>query len=268
MRLRPQLMGILNVTPDSFSDGGENVALDTALARAEALVREGANIIDIGGESTRPGARPVSLQEEMDRVLPVIEALAGCEAELSVDTRKPEVARTAVKAGAHIWNDVTALGYDESSPGLAAELGCKVVLMHMQGQPETMQDEPEYDDVVGDIRSYLEGRIEVALKAGVAKHNIIVDPGIGFGKRLKDNLDVLARLDAFHSLGCPILLGTSRKSFIGRIDGSDVKERLGGSIASALWGASLGASIIRVHDVKQTVQALKVWQAIRERDNG
>ena len=267
-------MGILNVTPDSFyqrqaahSDGGRFKGVSRAVERAHEMMAEGADIIDIGGESTRPGADVVEQAQELARVIPVIEALKGIDAEISIDTRRPGVARAAVAAGASIWNDVTALEFDTRSPKMAALLGCEVVLMHMRGSPETMQDNPHYKDVVADVMAYLKGRMRAAMKAGVKPENIIIDPGIGFGKRLEDNLDLLQHLDDFHKLGCPILLGTSRKSFIGKIDGSTVDERLGGSIASALWGASMGASILRAHDVKETVQALKVWRAIGEREN-
>ena len=265
----PKIMGILNVTPDSFSDGGQFDGVEQAVAQAHAMVAAGADIIDIGGESTRPGADVVDEAEELGRVTPVIEALAGIDAEISIDTRRPEVALAAVGAGASIWNDVTALEFDAGSPAMAAKLGCKVVLMHMRGTPETMQKNPHYKNVVTEVIAYLKGRMSVALKAGVQVENIILDPGIGFGKRLEDNLDLLQHLDDFHMLGRPILLGASRKSFIGKIDASDAKsdagDRLGGSIASALWGASMGASILRVHDVGETVQAVRVWRAIGER---
>ena len=200
--------------------------------------------------------------------MPVIKSLKGIDAEISIDTRRPVVARSAVEAGASIWNDVTALEFDAASPDIAAKLGCKIVLMHMRGTPETMQENPHYKNVVAEVMGYLKARMSVAIKAGVKKGNIILDPGIGFGKRLEDNLDLLQHLDDFHILGRPILLGASRKSFMGKIDGSEATDRLGGSIASALWGASMGASILRVHDVKETVQALKVWRAIGERENG
>ncbi len=261
----PRIMGILNVTPDSFSDGGVYARIDKAIARAHEMVANGADLIDIGGESTRPGARAISVIEELDRVLPVVEALVNCGADISIDTRKPEVAEAAIKAGAKIWNDVTGLEFDKESLPTAARLDCQIVLMHMRGSPETMQDNPEYIDAVGEINNYLKGRAQAALKAGVKRENIILDPGIGFGKRLEDNLDILQRLDDFHAHGYPILLGASRKSFIGAIDGSEADERLGGSLAAALWGAAQGVAILRVHDVKQTVQALNVWRAIGKR---
>lgn len=258
----PIIMGILNVTPDSFSDGGQFSGLEQAVAHARAMLNEGADILDIGGESTRPGAKPISVQEEIDRVLPVVEALSDIDSDISIDTCKPEVAEVAIRAGATIWNDVTALEYEKHSPDIAAKLGCKVVLMHMQGSPENMQDKPRYSNVVAEVSVYLKKRVNAAIQAGVQRENLIIDPGIGFGKRLEDNLNLLQNLDAFHALGCPVLLGASRKSFIGALDDSTAEERLGGSLAAALWGSAHGASMIRVHDVKQTAQALKVWHAI------
>ncbi len=261
-------MGILNITPDSFSDGGRFVDVDVAVAHAHALCAAGADIIDIGGESTRPGAEEINAEEELERVIPVIEALSGIDVKISIDTRRPDVAKAAVEAGARIWNDVSALTFAKNSPAVAAQLGCKIVLMHMRGTPKTMQAAPRYKDVAAKIMAFLAARVEAALGADVKLENIILDPGIGFGKRLGDNLDLLHNLDGFHKLNLPILMGTSRKNFINMIDKSAVDERLGGSLASALWAASKGADIIRVHDVAQTVQALKVWQAIEERGNG
>lgn len=261
----PKIMGILNVTPDSFSDGGDFLDVERAVARAREMVAEGADIIDIGGESTRPGADTVGQTQELARVLPVIKALNGLNAEISIDTRRPETAKAAVEAGACIWNDVTALTYKSTSVAMAAKLGCKVVLMHMKGNPKSMQKNPHYDDVVSEVGGFLKDRMQAAVDGGVKPENIILDPGIGFGKRLQDNLDLLGHLDDFHALGCPILIGTSRKSFIGKIDGSKPGNRLAGSLASALWAANKGASILRVHDVKETVQAVNVWQAIGER---
>ncbi len=259
---RPKIMGILNVTPDSFSDGGNFLDVERAVARVREIVDEGADIIDIGGESTRPGADTVGQTQELARVLPVIKSLAGLDAEISIDTRRPDVAEAAVAAGANIWNDVTALSYKPNSIVMAAQLGCPVVLMHMKGQPKSMQDKPYYDDVVAEVSDYLKTRAQAAVDGGVKPRNIILDPGIGFGKRLEDNLALLQHLDDFHALGFPILIGTSRKSFISKIDKSTPDNRLGGSLASALWAASMGASILRVHDVKETVQALKVWGKI------
>ena len=265
---RPQIMGILNVTPDSFSDGGKLTSVSAAVKAANAQVAAGADIVDIGGESTRPGAKPVTIKDELKRTIPIIEKLSadwqkkGITAEISIDTRKPQVARAAIKAGAHIWNDVSALTYDEASPETAAKLGCKVILMHAQGSPETMQDDPSYEDTLGEIKLWLSTRVAIAIASGVSKDKIMVDPGIGFGKRLEDNLAILRHLEIFQDIGCPVLLGASRKSYINKIDGSEVDQRLGGSLATAIWGGANGADILRVHDVQETAQALAVWEAI------
>lgn len=265
---RPKIMGILNVTPDSFSDGGRNADLESAVKKALSLIDEGADIIDIGGESTRPGATEISIKDEIQRTVPVIAALRESMRDLdrepliSIDTRKPDVAEAAIHMGADIWNDVTALTFDSRSEAIAAELACPLIMMHIQGSPATMQDNPVYGDTVGDIKNWLARRMDAAEFAGIERRNITIDPGIGFGKTLDDNLSLLANLDVFKTLGCPILMGTSRKSFIGKIDGSHVDDRVGGSIASALWSVANGADIIRVHDVAETVQALKVWEAI------
>lgn len=259
-----RVMGILNMTPDSFSDGGLLPDLEAGLARATAMIRAGADILDVGGESTRPGARPVSVGEEIARIAPLIRALsAQGQVPISVDTMKAEVARAAVAAGASIWNDVAAL----RGPGsleAAAELGCQVVLMHMQGEPGTMQQEPCYDDVVAEVTDFLAARAEAAMAAGVARDRIWLDPGIGFGKHMvRHNLPLLAGLDRVVALGFPVLLGVSRKSFIGALDeGAAADARLGGSIAAALAGAAAGVAAVRVHDVREHVQALRVWQAI------
>ena len=265
---RPQIMGILNVTPDSFSDGGRYDALDLAVKRGLELVDEGADILDIGGESTRPGAEEVSIKEEVRRTVPVIMALREQSRDLerditiSIDTRKPEVAEAAILAGADIWNDVTALTFDPRSESLAADLGCPVIIMHMQGSPETMQHNPYYGNVVAEVKDYLARRIDALDFAGIARDMITIDVGIGFGKSLEDNLALIANLPEFKSLGCPMLMGASRKSFIGKIDGSSADDRLGGSLAAALWSAQAGADILRVHDVSETVQAVKVWGSI------
>ena len=265
---RPKIMGILNVTPDSFSDGGNFTSQKSAIAQAESMIDAGADIIDIGGESTRPGAETVSIEKELGRVLPVIKKLKTlikkkkAAVQISVDTRKADVAREAIGAGADIWNDVSALTFDDHSVDVAVELDCPLILMHALGPPKTMQDDPRYEDVIGEIKLWLATRIAVAIAAGVDPKNITIDPGIGFGKRLEDNLEILRSLSSFRDLECPILMGASRKSFIGKIDGSDAGNRLGGSIASAIWSSSQGADIIRVHDVGETVQALKVWSAI------
>lgn len=260
-------MGVVNVTPDSFSDGGRHFDAPSALAHARALIAAGADLLDIGGESTRPGAAPVSEAEEIARVVPLIRALRAESAlPISVDTMKPGVARAAVAAGATLWNDVTALRHAPESLETAAELGCEVVLMHMQGEPATMQAEPHYDDVVREVADFLVARAAAAMAAGVAREKIWLDPGIGFGKHMiRHNLPLLAGLERITGLGFPVLLGVSRKSFIGRLDGGAPAEaRLGGSIAGALWGAQAGVAAVRVHDVRETVQALKVWQAIGE----
>ena len=267
----PQLMGIVNVTPDSFSDGGEYLDPEVAIAHGRELVAEGAQILDIGGESTRPGAAEVGAAEERARVLPVIAGLAagergGAPARISIDTSKAEVAAAAIEAGATIVNDVTALADPEMAPLCAAAAEPKrpieLVLMHMQGTPRTMQEDPVYDDVVTDVRDFLAARIERALAAGVAEERIWIDPGIGFGKTLEHNLELLRRLGELRSLGRPIVLGTSRKSFIGKITGREVGERLGGSIASAVLGVRAGAEVLRVHDVAATRDALAVAAAV------
>ena len=264
---RPQIMGVLNVTPDSFSDGGKFVGLETAVSQGRSLIEDGADILDIGGESTRPGAKTVSGEEEIARVVPIIQAIRETlkdndpEPVISIDTRKPEVAEAAILAGADIWNDVSALTYSEDSLSLAADLGCPVILMHAQGSPETMQDRPSYEDPVGEILSYLRARIEACEAAGIDRHKITIDPGIGFGKRLSDNLAILRETSRFAEVA-PTLIGTSRKSFIQKIDGSPVEKRLSGSLSSALYAAQQDAAILRVHDVAETLQALRVWEAI------
>jgi dihydropteroate synthase len=265
---RPKIMGILNVTPDSFSDGGRYEGLEQAVKGAIRLIEDGADIIDIGGESTRPGAEEISPKEEIRRTVPVIAALREATRDyeidpvISIDTRKPDVAEAAVLAGADIWNDVTALTFDTRSEGVAADLACPVIIMHMQGSPETMQHNPHYNEAVADVKNYLAKRIDALDFAGVERGHITIDPGIGFGKRQEDNLALFRHLESFKELGCDILMGASRKSFIGRIDGSRADDRLGGSIAAALWSAQAGANILRVHDVSETVQALRVWEAI------
>lgn len=264
---RPKIMGILNVTPDSFSDGGQFANLDAAVAQARRLIDEDADILDIGGESTRPGATTVTVAEEIARTVPVIKAIREVlkdqdpEPVISIDTRKPEVAEAAILAGADIWNDVSALTYSNDSLSLAADLACPLILMHAQGSPETMQERPSYDDPVGEILAYLESRIDACDAAGIDPTQITIDPGIGFGKRLSDNLAILHATSRFAALA-PTLIGTSRKSFIQKIDGSPVEKRLPGSLASALYAAKEGAAILRVHDVAETVQALRVWESI------
>jgi dihydropteroate synthase len=259
------VMGIVNVTPDSFSDGGRLASVEAAIAHGLRLVEEGADILDIGGESTRPGAAPVTLAGETARVLPVIEGLrARWFGPISIDTMKPEVARAAVTAGATMWNDVTALGHAPESLAAAAELGCDVALMHMQGEPRTMQSDPHYENVVAEVTDWLTARAEAAIAAGVARERIWLDPGIGFGKTAAHNLALTAHLDRLVATGFPILYGASRKRTIQSVDptASDPGDRLGGSLALALEAARAGASIIRVHDVRETVQALAVQAAV------
>ena len=265
----PALMGVLNVTPDSFSDGGAFLEAGKAIAHGLRLEREGARILDVGGESTRPGAEPVTPAEELERILPVIAGLrAKTDAVISVDTRNPKTAEAAINEGATIWNDVSALSHTPESLTVAARLNCIVVLMHAQGGPKTMQDRPYYDDVVEEVYAYLSARIEAAVAAGVLKENIIVDPGIGFGKTLDHNLTLLSALERFQALEAPVLLGASRKRFIEAIEsraglpGSSGDERLAGSIAAVLAGMRRGVSIFRVHDVKETRQAILTARAI------
>ena len=262
---KPSIMGVVNVTPDSFSDGGQFLSVPAAVDHGLRLLEQGADRLDIGGESTRPGAEPLSAQAEMDRVLPVIEALRQSTAcPISIDTLKADVARAAVQAGATIWNDVTALRGSEDAASVAAELGVPVVLMHMQGEPGTMQVAPHYEDVVTEVCAFLSERAAAAMVAGVAREAISLDPGIGFGKNLAHNLTLLAHLDQIMALGFPVLLGVSRKRFVQALDptATEPTDRLGGSLAAALAGARAGVDVIRVHDVRETVQALKVWQAI------
>ena len=261
-------MGIVNVTPDSFSDGGLAATTQAAVVHALRLAAEGADVLDIGGESTRPGAEPVSLQEELDRVIPVIERLVrATEAPLSIDTLKPEVAKAAMAAGARIWNDVTALGADDA-PAAAASLDADIILMHMQGEPRSMQAAPHYDDVVVEVEAFLLARAATAEAAGVARERIWLDPGIGFGKTLAHNLTLLGALPRLAAHGYPVLLGASRKRFIAALDPSQppADARLGGSLAAALWGARSGCRMVRVHDVAQTAQALALWSAIEARE--
>lgn len=259
-------MGIVNVTPDSFSDGGRFLDHASALAHARLLIANGADILDIGGESTRPGAAPVTQADELARVIPLIEAIrADSDVAISIDTMKPAVARAAVAAGATIWNDVAALRFAPDAPQAAAELGCEVVLMHMLGEPGTMQDAPVYDDVVAQVEAFLLARADAAMAAGVAREKIWLDPGIGFGKTLAHNLSLLAALPRLVALGYPVLLGASRKRFIAAIDplGAAAEARLGGSLAAHLVGAAAGVAAVRAHDVRETAQALAVWEAVR-----
>jgi dihydropteroate synthase len=260
---RPRLMGIVNVTPDSFSDGGDHLSTEKAIAHGLELVAEGADILDIGGESTRPQADFVPPDEELRRVIPVIEGLrAKTDVVISVDTRKAEVMHRAAAAGADILNDVSAFSHDPESLSVAAETGLPVVIMHAQGDPKTMNDNPQYDDVVLDVFDYLESRVQACVAAGIPKSKIVADPGIGFGKHLHHNVAVMAGLSLYHGLGVPILLGASRKKMIGQLcNVDDAKDRLPGSLACAIAGVAAGVQILRVHDVKETKQAIEVWRA-------
>ena len=258
---RPLVMGIVNVTPDSFSDGGQHLRRDAALAHAHQLIHEGADILDIGGESTRPGALAVGVQEELDRVMPVIESLRGAPVPLSIDSCKPEVMRAALAAGAGMVNDINALQQPEALTAVAAS-DAAVCLMHKQGSPQTMQAQPQYQDVVAEVLQFLRARLAAAEAAGIARVRIVVDPGFGFGKTLAHNLALLRGLGAFNELGVPVLAGLSRKSMLGTITGQDVEHRVHASVAAALLAVQHGAKIVRVHDVRATVDALKVWQAV------
>jgi len=259
----PRLMGILNVTPDSFSDGGRYLAAEAAIAHGLELAAQGAAIVDVGGESTRPGAEPVSLEEELRRVVPVIEGLvvAPIAAQISIDTSKVAVARAALDAGATFVNDVTAFRAEPALAALVAQRGADCCLTHMQGDPRTMQLDPRYGDVVVEVIEFLAARVEVALAAGIARERIIVDPGIGFGKTVEHNLELLARLHELSALGLPILIGTSRKSFLGRLTGRGDQERLAATIATNVIALLAGASVFRVHDVAPLRDALAVAAA-------
>ncbi|MBV7405005.1 MULTISPECIES: dihydropteroate synthase [Enterobacter] len=257
----PHVMGILNVTPDSFSDGGAHNTLIEAVKHANLMINAGATIIDVGGESTRPGAREVSVDEELSRVVPVVEALAQrFEVWISVDTSKPEVIREIARVGAHLINDIRSL----TEPGAleaAAETGLPVCLMHMQGDPKTMQDAPKYDDIITDVMRFFIDNIARCEQAGIAKEKLLLDPGFGFGKNLSHNYELLARLSEFHQFELPLLVGMSRKSMIGQLLNVGPSERLSGSLACAVIAAMQGAHIIRVHDVKETVEAMRVVEA-------
>jgi dihydropteroate synthase len=264
--MSPTVMGIVNVTPDSFSDGGRLASVAAAVAHGLRLVEQGAAVLDIGGESTRPGAAPVAEAEEIARTIPVIEGLRAAHwaGPISIDTMKPAVARAAAAAGATMWNDVTALGFASDSVTTAAELGCDVVLMHMRGEPQSMQADPRYDDVVAEVCAELAARAGAAMAAGVVRERIWLDPGIGFGKTLVHNLALTANLDRLVDLGFPVLFGASRKRMIAGVDptATDPGDRLGGSVALALAAAGQGARMIRVHDVRETVQALRLQAAL------
>lgn len=260
-----KIMGIVNVTPDSFSDGGEFLDPEKAIAHGRELAKAGADILDIGGESTRPGADAVDAGAELLRVQPVIEALASDETPISIDTSKAIVAEAALAAGASMVNDVTALRSDPGLTAVCAETGCDVVLMHMLGDPRTMQENPVYDDVVDDIKAFLAERIEFAVSQGIDERRIWVDPGIGFGKTVEHNLELHRRLGEFAELGRPISFGSSRKSFIGKLTGAEVDQRVGGTIASNVIAYANGARMLRVHDVGPMRQALTIAEAILDR---
>jgi dihydropteroate synthase len=257
----PLVMGIVNVTPDSFSDGGHYASTAAAVAHALQLVEDGADILDIGGESTRPGAAEVSEQQELDRVLPVIEGLRGISVPLSIDTWKPEVMRAALAAGASMVNDVNAL-QEAGALDIVAETDAAVCLMHKQGVPQSMQQQPHYRDVIAEVTAFLHRRLKVAEAAGIARERIVLDPGFGFGKTLEHNLDLLRELETFCALGVPVLAGMSRKSMLGAVTGRNVNERVAASVAAALLAVQRGAAIVRVHDVRETVDALKIWNVV------
>jgi dihydropteroate synthase len=255
-------MGVVNVTPDSFSDGGLYLDPERAIAHGRELAGAGAEILDVGGESTRPGAEPVPAEEELRRVVPVIRGLSGVGPRISVDTSKAAVAAAALDAGAEIVNDVTALRGDREMAPLCAERGATVVLMHMLGEPRTMQEDPRYDDVVAAVKAFLAERLKAAVAAGIDEERVWLDPGIGFGKTGAQNMELLRRLGELSELGRPLVIGTSRKSFIGKVDGSAADQRLGGTIASSVLAAAEGAAVLRVHDVAEVRQALAVAAAI------
>ncbi len=259
----PSVMGIVNVTPDSFSDGGRHLSHAAAIAHAHRLLEEGAGILDIGGESTRPGAATVSEQEELDRVLPVIEGLHDIAVPISIDTWKPAVMRAALAAGASMVNDINALQAPEALAAVACS-NAAVCLMHKQGTPQNMQRAPQYADVMDEVMSFLKARMQAAQAAGIARERLVIDPGFGFGKTLVHNLALLKNMQAFAELGVPLLAGLSRKSMLGAITGRDVDHRQAASVAAALIAVQRGASIVRVHDVRETVDALKVWRAVEE----
>lgn len=263
---QPKVMGILNITPDSFSDGGDFLSPQAALERAKQMVEEGAAIIDVGGESTRPGAPAISVQEELDRIVPVIEALsAELPVPISIDTSKPEVMRAAVAAGAGMINDVRALrltGALEAAADINRRLSVPICLMHMQGEPGTMQQQPDYSDVVQEVSAFLAERVQACVRHGIPRERLVVDPGFGFGKRLEHNLSLLKRLDELGKLGLPLMVGLSRKSMIGAVLDRPVTQRLYGSLAAAVLAVARGAVLVRVHDVRATVEALKLYNAV------
>ena len=258
---RPKVMGIVNVTPDSFSDGGKHLSHQAAIAHAHRLVEEGADILDIGGESTRPGAALVSEQEELDRVLPVIEALRETHVPISIDTYKPAVMRAALAAGVSMVNDINALQESEALAVLV-QSDAAVCLMHKQGTPQNMQQAPNYVDVMDEVTTFLRLRLQACVEAGIALDRLVIDPGFGFGKTAMHNFDMLRGLAQFQQLGVPVLVGLSRKSMLGKITGREVEHRQAASVAAALIAVQRGANIVRVHDVRETVDVIKVWQAV------
>ena len=260
---RPLIMGVVNVTPDSFSDGGRYATTESAITHASALIEQGADILDIGGESTRPGAEPVSIAEERRRVMPVIEALAKCGRPLSIDSRKPELMQEAIAAGVSLVNDIDALQSPEALT-LVARSSVAVCLMHKQGDPRTMQQNPHYENVVREVRDFLARRVEAALDAGIARERIVIDPGFGFGKTYEHNIALLRNLAELTTLDVPVLAGLSHKAMLGRITGREPRERVHASVAAALFAADRGARILRVHDVTETRDALAVWWALRD----
>jgi dihydropteroate synthase len=262
---QPQVMGIVNATPDSFSDGGRFADAPAAAEAGAQMAADGAAIVDVGGESTRPGARMIWEGDEIERIAPVIRQLAGGGAAISADTRKADVMTAAIEAGARMINDVSALTYDDRSASVVAASGVPVVFMHHKGPPETMQDDPHYDDVLVEVYLWLEERIGAAVEAGIAREKILIDPGFGFGKKLAHNLELMNGLAMFHSLGCPLVLGASRKRTIGALSNEAAADRrLAGSIAFALKAVEQGVQLLRVHDVFETVQALRVWRGMRD----
>ena len=261
-RKHPIVMGILNATPDSFSDGGKFRTAKDAIAQAELMIHSGVDLIDIGGESTRPGAEPVSLQEELDRVLPVIEGLKDCGVPLSIDTYKAEAMRQALNAGVDCVNDIWALRQEGAVSAVLESSNCGIVLMHMQRDPMTMQFNPEYKDVIVEVKQFLKERTDLLISKGIEHNRIAIDPGFGFGKSLEHNLNMLTNFHRFSELDYPVLAGISRKSMIGKITGKETNDRLAPSIAAAMMAADRGAKILRVHDVPETLDALKLWEAV------
>ncbi len=263
-RKKPLVMGILNATPDSFSDGGKFRTTSDAIIQAELMIKSGADLIDIGGESTRPGAKPISLQEELDRVLPIIEALKGCGIPLSIDTYKAETMRQALRTGVDCVNDIWALRQDEAVSAVLESKDCGIILMHMQRDPLTMQFDPDYQDVIAEVSQFLDERAKLLIQNGIGRDRIAIDPGFGFGKSLEHNINMLSHFESFTTLGFPLLAGISRKSMLGKITGKETHERMAPSIAAAIMAADRGAQIIRVHDVAETVDALMLWEALQD----